>query len=154
MKNNVIAIAILCLSMLTMNVNATSLKTDACTITPLETPSAEINATKAWSLKFDQKDEMKVTVQMVPTKNGIEYVVYTNYFEISYANGKNGFGAKKVKSTYSKVNENLTNMVLDQDKIANQQIITPNQVTESEALGLIANFLPSLLKNEYMNLLN
>ena len=154
MKNKVITMALFCLLLLTLNVNATSLSTNAYTITPMEKPSSDINATKAWLLKFDQKDDIKVTIQMIPTKAGVEYVVYTNYFEISYANGKNGFGAKTVKNAFSKVSENLTNMTLDPDKISNQRILTQSQVTESEALGLIASYLPLLLKDQYMHLLN
>jgi len=139
MKTNVIAVAILGLSMLAINVNASSLRNANYSITPMESTTANVSETKAWTLTYNQKENIDVTIQMVPTANGNEYVVSSSNFEVKYANGKEGFGVKTAK-------QDRTNAVLDPEKIADQEILAPGKVTETEALGLIAYYLPSLVK--------
>ncbi len=153
MKNNLFVMVIMCLLFFAPGVNATTLSTDEFQITPLEKTSVEM-ATKAWSLKYNDKQDMLLTIEKIPTKKGIEYVVYSDYFEISYVCCKRGFGVRNVKPAWSKVDPRRTEKVLAPSKMSNQRVISPNQVSEENALELIASYLPDLLKDEYKYLLN
>lgn len=154
MKNNVIAVAFFCLFFLTLGVKATNVSTDVFKITPIEKASVESTATKAWALNYTGKEDHGFVIEMYNTKKGIEYVVYSDYFEVSYVCCKKGFGVRKVNSEFSKVAQSLTQKVLDEGQMMRQQILTPDKVSESEALGLIASYLPELVKSEYKYLLN
>ncbi|HBL77436.1 MAG: hypothetical protein A2W90_21290 [Bacteroidetes bacterium GWF2_42_66] len=153
MKNNLFVMALVCLVTFSFGAKATNLKTDEFQITPIDKPSVEL-ATKEWTLKYKSNNDFELTIDLMPTKKGYEYVVYSKYFEVSYACCKDGFGAKDVKPAWSKVDSKYKDLVLDPAKLATQKIITSNEVSESEALGLIASYLPDLLKNEYKYLLN
>lgn len=154
MKNKSVLMVLVCLLTFSLSVGATSLSTDEFQITPIEKMPSELNASKAWTLKYENSKDADITIALMQTKKGVEYVVYADFFEVSYACCKDGFGAKNVKPSWSKVNEKYRNLFLDPSKIAMQAKITPKQVTESEALGLIASYLPDLFKNEYKHLLN
>ncbi len=154
MKNNVFVMALLCLFFFTSAVKATELTTEVFKITPIEKLSDESTATKAWALNYTGKEDHGFVIELHPTKKGLEYVVYSEYFEVSYACCKKGFGAKKVKAEWSKVAASLTDKVLDEGQLMRQQILSPDQVSEKEALGLIASYLPELVKMEYKHLLN
>ena len=154
MKNSYVLTVLICLLTFSLNVSATNLSTDQFQITPLEKPSYESTATKAWSLKYNANDDTKLTIEKVATRKGFEYLVYSDFFEVSYACCEKGFGAKKVKAVWSKINVELTEKVLDYNQLMGQKVISPTQVSEEVALNLIASYLPDLLKKEYKHLLN
>lgn len=154
MKNSSVLMVFVYLLTFSLGVNATNLSTNEFQITPLENLPADLSATKAWTLKYENNKDTDLMIALMQTKKGVEYIVYSKYFEVSYACCKNGFGVKNVKSTWSKVDDKYKDLVLDPAKMAMQQKISADQVSETEALGLIASYLPELLKDEYKYLLN
>lgn len=153
MKNSYVLMLLVCLLTFSLGANATNLSTDEFQITPLEKPFFESTATKAWSLKYNAKEDMQLTIEKVQTKKGFEYLVYSEFFEVSYACCEKGFGAKRVKAAWSKIDLGLTNMVLDDNQLLGQKVISSTQVNEESALVLIASYLPELLKDQYKHLL-
>ncbi len=108
---------------------------------------------KLWSISYSN-DETPVTVLKRKTLDGIEYVVYSKYFEVSYLASAKGFGAKKIKSSMSNVPQKINRAVINMKELKNQEILTPNKVEDEQALGLIASYLPFLLNEGYTHLLN
>lgn len=154
MKNNLITMLFISLFVLSLGANASSkISTKDFEINEVEMPTVE-TATKAWDLKFNCNKDVVIRIEKVDGKNGANYVVYSEYFEIAYANQKKGFGAKKVKASLSKVTPYLTEMVLNQNQIDKQAVLSSSPVSEDEALHLIAGFLPELLKAEYKHLIS
>lgn len=95
MKNNVKTIAVIGLLLFSLSLSASSvIRTENFEITENDVQTVE-DATKAWTLKYNAKEDFVVTIEKVPTKKGCEYLIYTEYFEVSYCCGKKGFGAKK-----------------------------------------------------------
>lgn len=106
-----------------------------------------------WTLSYSVNEE-PVTVVKRKTLDGVEYVVHSKHFEISYASTINGFGAKETRRSWSEVPRKISKAVISQDELARQKVITPNKVDDEKALGLIASFLPDLINDGYTHLLN
>jgi hypothetical protein len=111
------------------------------------------NVKAIWTLSYSN-DEAPVTVVKRKTVEGIEYVVQSNHFAVSYVATVHGFGAKAVRSAWSSVPKKINNAVISKAELANQAIITPNKVDDERALGLIASYLPELINDGYTHLLN
>ncbi len=149
MKNNLLVIALICFVTFSFGAKATSLYQ----ITPVDKP-VDSPAVKEWKLKYAGNNELELTIDLMTTKKGQEYVVYSKYFEVSYACCKDGFGVKDVKYSWSKLDEKYRDVVIDPNKKAMQQKLSASPVSETEALDLIASYLPDLLRTEYKYLLN
>jgi hypothetical protein len=108
---------------------------------------------KVWSLTYNGS-EKPVTVLKRTTSDGFAYVVNNPFFEVSYTTTAKGFGVKTVKRSWSSVPREICSAVLNAEEMKKQEIITPNQVDDEKALGLIANYLPQLLNENYTHLLN
>ncbi len=106
-----------------------------------------------WTLSYSH-NEAPITVVKRKTMEGIEYIVQTDYFAVSYAATATGFGAKEVRKSWSTVPRKITNAVISQKEMARQAIITPNSVNDEQALGLIASYLPDLINEGYTHILN
>ena len=106
-----------------------------------------------WTLSYSVNEE-PVTVVKRKTLEGIEYVVHSKHFQVSYASTANGFGAKETRRSWSEVPRKISNAVINQNEMARQQILTPNKVDDEKALGLIASYLPDLINDGYTHLLN
>lgn len=110
--------------------------------------------TKAiWKISYSST-EVPLTVVKKKTSRGTEYVVHSKYFDVSYVVSDKGFGVKNVNRASRSVPKKISSAVIDQDQMKKQQIITPNQVDDKMALGLIASFLPELINDGYKHLLN
>ncbi len=81
-------------------------------------------------------------------------MVRNDFFEVCYAITSKGFGAKKVRTSWSTVPRQINSVVLNKEQLKRQEVISPNKVNDETALGLIANFLPDLINDEYTHLLN
>ncbi len=152
MKNNLFVMLLIFLATFSFGANATSFGTDEFQITPIDKPTVE-SATKEWILKYSNSNDFELRIALMPTPKGLEYMVYSKYFEVCYANYKNGFGVKGVKPSWSKIETKYRDVALDPMKISKQRIISQKEVSESEALDLIASYLPDLLTEEYKYLL-
>lgn len=106
-----------------------------------------------WTLSYSS-DENPVTVVKRNTIEGAEYVVHSRFFEVCYASTNKGFGTKEVRKAWRNVPKKISSAVLSTEEMKRQEIITPNQVDDERALGLIASYLPDLLNSGYTHLLN
>ena len=66
----------------------------------------------------------------------------------------NGFGAKELRKSWSKVPKKISSAVINQEQLKRQEVITQSKVDDEKALGLIASFLPDLINDDYTHLLN
>jgi hypothetical protein len=108
---------------------------------------------QVWTISYDS-NELPVTVVKRKTLEGVEYVVHSKYFDVSYASTSGGFGAKEVRNSWRNVPKKISKAVLSNDELLRQEIITPNKVDDEKALGLIASYLPMLVNDNYTHLLN
>lgn len=106
-----------------------------------------------WSISYSN-NEVPVTVIKRNIQNGIEYAVYSKYFEVSYLSSAKGFGTKVVRKSKSSVPQKINNAIINMKEFKKQEILTPNNVNDEQALDLIANYLPFLLNEGYTHLLN
>ena len=106
-----------------------------------------------WTISYSQ-DEVPVTVVKRNTLEGTEYVVQSEYFAVSYLCNTDGFGAKETRKAWTDVPKKINRAVLNQDQLKKQRIITPNEVNDETALGLIASYLPDLINDGYTHVLN
>ncbi|MGQ7869928.1 hypothetical protein [Sunxiuqinia sp. sy24] len=122
-------------------------------IIPVANQDLSATADKAWVLSYDH-NETPIIITLHQNKRSKNYVVRSEHFEVSYVCCKNGFGASRVKAKYSEIPEELVTSVLNEKELDRQRILTPNQVTNDQALGLIASYLPDLINPSYQHLLN
>ena len=154
-KLNYVAVLAVVFIFTAVAANATGVKNELneYEITPVEDLHMGKNVKGIWTLSYS-KDEAPVTVVKRKTVDGIEYVVQSNYFAVSYASTVKGFGAKEVRKAWTNVPRKISKAVINGEELARQEIITPNKVDDKMALGLIASYLPDLLNDSYTHLLN
>jgi len=122
-------------------------------IVPVSNQDLSSKAEKAWVLSYDN-EESPIVITLHETKREKNYVVRAEHFEVSYVCCKKGFGASLVKSGYSEIPQEIISRVINAEELSRQKILTPNQVTEEQALDLIAAYLPDLINPSYKHLLN
>lgn len=151
----VLFVLAVCLLVVSVSVNATGLRSDfkAYEISTVDNLYIGKNVNAIWNLSYSA-EETPVAVVKRTTAEGVEYVVRSKYFEVSYASSAVGFGAKEVRSSWSNVPKKISKAVINQKEMKRQEIITPNNVDDEKALGLIASFLPDLINDGYTHLLN
>ncbi len=110
-------------------------------------------ADKAWFLSYDN-EKTPIVIMLHETKRSKNYVVRGENFEVSYVCCKKGFGASMVKAEYSEIPQEIISRVINTEELNRQKILTPDQVTEEQALDLIAAYLPDLINPSYKHLLN
>jgi hypothetical protein len=140
---------------LSVSVNASGYRTDFKNyeIESVDDLNFGKSVDKVWTLTYNSSNN-PVTVVKHKTMGGAEYVVRSKFFEVSYAASADGFGAKKVRNSWRSVPRQINDMVLSQEQMKMQEVITPNKVDDEKALGLIASFLPALLNENYTHVLN
>lgn len=154
-KLNLLATIAICLLVVSVTANATGLRTEfkAYEITTVDDLYVGKKVDAIWTLSYSA-DEVPVTVVKRNTLEGVEYVVHSKFFEVSYAATANGFGTKEVRKSWSNVPKKISKAVISQEEMKRQQVITPNEVDDEKALGLIASYLPDLINDGYTHLLN
>ena len=147
--------AVLCLVVATVSANASGTRTEfnAYEIESVDDLFVGKKVDAIWTLSYST-DEVPVTVVKRNTLGGVEYVVHSKFFEVSYEASANGFGAKELRKSWSKVPKKISKAVISQEQLARQEVITPNKVDDEKALGLIASYLPELINDGYTHLLN
>jgi len=157
MKNvKLLSVFVVCFLVLTASVNATGFRSEFkdYEIEAVDDLNFGKKVEKVWTLTYNSS-EKPVTVLKHKTLDGVEYMVRNDFFEVCYAITSNGFGAKKVKNSWSNVPRQINRVVLNKEQLKRQEVISPKKEMEDEkALGLIANFLPDLINDEYTHLLN
>jgi hypothetical protein len=107
---------------------------------------------KLWKVSYS-KDETPVTIALRPTSKGTEYLVRSEFFEVIYANDKHGFGVRKMPASLQEVPETINSFVLNKQQLQQQKVLTPEKVSDEEALKLIVSYLPDLLNENYQHLI-
>lgn len=90
-----------------------------------------------------------VQIGVLPKENCTNFILKTDMFEIEYICNKGVFGVKKIDKNMASISKDINEAVLDRVGYFSQKVITQNQKTEGELLGLIACYFPSLIKEEY-----
>jgi hypothetical protein len=108
---------------------------------------------KIWTLAYS-KDEVPVTVVKTKNLEGTNYIVRSEFFEVTYLASSNGFGVIEMKRSWRNVPKVISDAVLNREEIKKQAIITPNKIDDEYAVQLIAAFLPQLINEGYTHLLN
>ena len=113
----------------------------------------EKSVEKVWNITYSGS-EIPVTVTKRNCNNGYVYLVRTSYFEVCYSCKPKGFGTGKLKNSWRCVPLEINGVVLNDEEIRNQRVLSPQQVNDEMALELIASYLPDLLNDQYAHLLN
>lgn len=154
-KLSLLSVLVLCLFVVSISANATGLRTEFNTyeISTVDDLYMGKSVKAIWTVKYSN-EEVPVTVVKRKTTEGCEYVVYSKFFEVSYACTSDGFGTKELRRSWSNVPRKINKAVISQEELKRQQVITPNKVDDEKALGLIACYLPDLINDGYTHLLN
>ena len=154
-KTNFFVVVMVLFVLAVSSANATGLRTEfkEFEISNVDDLFVGKNIQAIWKVSYSSK-EVPVTVVKRKTLEGTEYVVHSQYFEVSYAQTANGFGAKHVRSSWRNVPKKITNAVICHEEFKRQEILTPNTVDDKTALGLIASYLPDMVNDGYTHLLN
>lgn len=110
------------------------------------------SAEKVWKLTYNGCENPVVVVKRSASGEAV-YIARTEYFEVCYSSSPKGFGTRAIKKSWCTVPQQLNDAVLNPDEIGKQHVITPGQVDDETALGLIASYLPDLLNENYRHLL-
>jgi hypothetical protein len=154
-KLKVLLLLFVCVLFLTMQAEAADIRKgfNKYEIAEVENLNMGLNVEKAWNLKYEGSENGVVVVKRT-TSDGCAYVVSSRFFEICYISSDKGFGTKAVKKSWSTVPSQINNAVLNADELKKQAVITQTKPDDEKALGLIASFLPSLINDNYIHLLN
>ena len=154
-KVSLFSMIVACFLLVTNFANATGSRTEFkdYSITSMDDLVMGKKVEAVWTISYSS-DEKPVTVVKRNTIDGTEYVVHSQFFEVSYVATAEGFGTKQVRNSWRNVPKKINNAVISQDEFMRQQVITPNQVDDEKALGLIASYLPDLINDGYTHLLN
>jgi len=133
--------------------NFTANATGNYVITPVESLSYGKDIEKAWTLSYGN-DEAIVTVLKKMSSKGVNYIVRSKFFEVCYASGTKGFGIQALNRNDCTVPQRISSAILNEEEMEKQKIITTEKISDDYALGLIANYLPELINENYSHLLN
>ncbi len=99
-------------------------------------------------LKYENA-ERPIRIGIENKKKCIHFIIKGPNFEIEYICNRGTFGVKKISHQYQEINENINLVVINKEQLDAQQIISQSAKTEKELLGLIACYLPILIKEKY-----
>jgi len=154
-KLKVLVLLFMCVFILSIHAEAAGIRKgfNKYAIEEVENLNMGLNVERAWNLKYEGSEKGVVVVKRT-TSDGCAYVVSSRFFEVCYITSDKGFGTKAVKKSWSTVPSQINNAVLNADELKKQTVITQSKPDDEKALGLIASFLPSLLNENYIHLLN
>ncbi|MFA9390282.1 MAG: hypothetical protein ACERKD_10760 [Prolixibacteraceae bacterium] len=101
-------------------------------------------AYKTWDLTYSGTDQ-KYQVFYAPGNNGeCCFTVRSNNFEIQYAKQLNGFGVRVVDPAKRTMKKKDIMKQIEYNQFVSQLVLTPNEKTQEEYLGIVACFMPLL----------
>lgn len=156
MKQLVITTAIfIALSISVLNVNAKGIvkETETFTISTNDAVELNLNTTQSWIIKYSDAGK-QINVVKNQIKNGEEYIVRNDFFEVRYTNTNKGFGVRKIKRNQNSIDPIITESVISNNEMVKQSLLNSNKLSEEKALNYIASFVPHLLNKNYTHLLN
>ncbi len=90
-----------------------------------------------------------VKIGVVPEKGCTTFIVRSDEFEIEYTCNKGIFGVKKMEKKYQELPKEVNEAKLNKTGYFAQKVISQNQKSQDELLGLIACYFPNLVNEEY-----
>jgi len=153
MKQVLTTAALLIVLSLSLNARSIVKESEIFTIHTNDIVELDLDMEKSWTIAYSQASK-NIMVYKVSTKQGEEYIVRNNFFEVRYTNTNKGFGVKKVKNNQREIDAILTSYVINNDEMLKQGILSATKLTEEKALSYIASFVPHLLNENYKHLLN
>jgi len=121
-------------------------------ITPVEDLYLGNSIEKVWKINYSES-ETPVTIALRSVGDEKEFIVRTQFIEVLYVKNNKGFGVRKMPASMKEIPGRITSSVIDKKQMQQQQILTPNNISDAFALELIASYLPDLIKNEYKQLI-
>ena len=110
----------------------------------------EVSGTSFKTLLLQYENaERPIQIGIETKKKCVNFIIKGPNFEMEYICNRKTFGAKSISSQYQEINENINLVVLDAEQLSAQRVISISEKTEKELLGLIACYLPSLIKEKY-----
>jgi hypothetical protein len=125
--------------------------TDSYVISTETVVGLDTNIEKSWVVAYGEK---QIKVYMNETKNGEEYIVRNDFFEVRYVNTHKGFGVRELRGKQAKVASEIISAVINPLQIQQQAMLSQVKLDEVKALNYIASFVPYLLNENYSHLLN
>ena len=128
-------------------------ETETFTISANDHTSVDQSMDKSWTVQYNAVNKGFEVIKMM-TKNGEEYIVRNNFFEVRYVNTEKGFGVRRIRNSQSKVDSIITDNVINNDELTKQSLLSSEKLNEEKALSYIAGFVPYLLNENYKHILN
>jgi len=103
---------------------------------------------ETYDLKYENNgNDIKIAV--VEEKKCRIFIVRSDEFEVQYTCTNGVFGVKKLEKRFQEIPEAEVNMKLDRVGYYAQRVICQDKKTKDDYLGLIACYLPDLIKEDY-----
>jgi len=112
-------------------------------IAPVKVGGEEL---QAYQLSYENS-ENPITILVDKTAKCSNYIVRSKNFEVRYICNRHGFGAKLVNGKFQRFDPTVNSYYLSEKALENQGKLSTNQLSEEEALGLIAVYFPALAKD-------
>lgn len=104
---------------------------------------------KTYQLNYSNCDS-PVFIGVKKTKKCMNFIVHTTNFEVEYICRKHVFGVRRISGEYQTVNADVINEMMNNAQFYTQRVISQYPKTETELLGLIACYFPTLIKDRYL----
>ena len=101
-------------------------------------------AYKTWDLNYSGTNKKYQIIYSPGADGNCCFVVRGEGFEIQYAKRVDGFGVKLVDPDKRTLKKKEVMSQIDYDKFVNQTVLTSNEKSVEEYLGLVACFMPLL----------
>lgn len=98
---------------------------------------------------FYESASKPVKIGIVYEGKSITFLVHTDEVEVQYVYQNGVFGVKTMDKKYRQLEGKESESKLDRDSYLSQRVITKNQKSGKEMLGLIACYFPALLEKQY-----
>ncbi|GET23331.1 hypothetical protein [Prolixibacter denitrificans] len=112
-------------------------------IAPVKAGGEEL---QAYQLSYENS-ENPITILVDKTSKCRNYIVRSKNLEVRYVCNKRGFGAKLVNAKFQRFDPTVNGYYLNEKALEGQGKLSTNQLSEEEALGLIAAYFPALAKD-------
>ena len=158
MKRTNLILAVITMITFGFNLNATDradivklngeslLQTGKYQIRELQGETVEGEYVRKFELNYEN-GKMPVTIYLRNKAKSTEYIVRSNAMEVKYVAKQKSFGVAHVYGKFAAYSYEANEQFISKAGFATQQIISPNQLSVEDALGLIACYYPELLKN-------
>ena len=150
--NNFFGLAVLAISMFSLNASASALVGDTNSELgkywlkeAVNTIEVSGETLETYVIHYDHLS-YPVYVGVLEGKKGNTYIVRTDGFEIAYVNKNGKFGVEYMPKKLATLDSEEVHLKIDRENFLNQRVITPNNPNDDKALKLIAAYLPQVMK--------